>query len=538
MVIAMRRSEETEPGVITLRFGHWQLEASVREAIDEMAADYRKIHPNVRIIQDAIPEMTYGQWLTTQLMGGTAPDMIEVGMVQYHLLVQYLNRYFLPLSRYVGAPNPYNEGTPLEGVPLRNTFKDGMRSSYYEEVQAYMIIPLSQFGIRIFYNKDLLKRLTGREDPPTEYRDFLAVCEEIKRHKDPTGQPYTPIASSKYHLPMWEYPLLDPLTYPLLREADFNRDGFVGNDELFVAIKTGRIHFRHPAIEARFRMLDELSDHFQPGYTGLGRDEAVFLFAQQKAVFMTTGTWDAWSLQEQAQGSFSVGVMDYPRPVPEDPVYGDLVEGPNYERMYGGFPIGITRTCKHPDVALDFLLFLAGKEQNEKLNGIIGWIPSVKHTELDEFLKAFQPHLQGVYGCFNPNLGGETWIRWLQLYSLYQVKKISFDELVARFEPFYIERGMTDFLEQQKDWRRGMHNNEQVLAGLRASALHSDGDEAQSYWVRYKTLLGSRQLWAEIGHARQMKMVMGELELPERGPYEYKEATLQRIRKHILGEAG
>lgn len=533
-VIVSRRSQETSSDQILIRLGHWQLETSVRDALNDMIREYQKLYPQVRIVQDAIPEMTYGQWLTTQLMGGTAPDIIEVGIgVPYPLLVQYLNRYFIPLTRAASLPNPYNAGTELENTPLRATFKDGMRSSWIDEVQAYMTIPLSQFGTRIFYNRDLLKELTGRESPPKEYRDFLSVCEEIQTHQNPLGQPYIPIACSRFHLQMWEWPMMDPLTYPLLRESDFNRDGYVGNDEMFVAVRTGRYSLLHPAIRARFKMLQELSQYFQTGYTGLTRDEAVFLFAQERAVFMTTGTWDARSLQEQAKGVFEVGIMDYPLPTREDPEYGPYVLGPNYERILGGFPFGITKTCKHPDMALDFLLYLAGRPQNERLNQTIGWIPSVKNTRMDPLVEAFQPHLQGVYGCFNPNLGGETWIKWLQLYSLFQVGQISFEDLMGQFEPFYKDKGLKDFEEQQKDWRRAIHSNEQILAGMRASALMKGGQDAESIGVRYRSFLCSRQLWTEIGHARQMKMVTGELPLRPNGPYEYSDHAIQRVKARL-----
>ena len=60
-VIATYRAQQTPPGSVVIRLGHWQLEASVREGIDEMAREYRKTHPNVIVIQDAIPEGTYGQ---------------------------------------------------------------------------------------------------------------------------------------------------------------------------------------------------------------------------------------------------------------------------------------------------------------------------------------------------------------------------------------------------------------------------------------------------------------------------------------------
>ena len=531
--ILMYRNRETPPGATVLRIGHWQLEASVRDAINVMAAEYRKTHPNVYVVQDAIPESVYGQWASTQLMGGTAPDMVQVGsMLPANIWISYFNRYFISLSRDVNRPNPYNKGTELEDTSLRQTYKDGMRTSYVDEMQEYMSVPLSQFGVRIFYNKDLLKKLTGRDESPHEYREFLAVCKEIASHKDEKGNNYIPIAGSQYHFGMWEPMLCDPLTFGAVRKADFNRDAFVGNDELYVAIKTGLLDFQFPPFKAKFKMLREISDFFQTGYTGLSRDDAVFLFAQQKAVFMTTGTWDARSLQKQAEGQFEVGVMDFPLPAKTDPYYGPLVEGPNYERPGGGFQFGIIRTSQHPDIALDFLLFMASQKQNEELNRIIGWIPSILGTKIDPLLQAFAPHLEGVYGAFPIWLGGETGVKWLQLYSLYQINRISYDDMFKEFEPFYKEQGLKDFLEQQRDWRRGMHQNERLLAGIRAKALSSTGSDAGSAWVKYRALTKDRQVWSELTHSRQMKLI--EKGPDSRiGPYEYSPEVLEKIKKRL-----
>ena len=126
--------------------------------------------------------------------------------------------------------------------------------------------------------------------------------------------------------------MLDFLTYPAIRKADFNRDGSLGGDESYVADRAGLVDLNFPPYQARFRMLRELTDQFQTGFSGLTRDEAVFLFVQQTAVFMATGTWDARSLQEQSDGQFTVGVMDFPLPDADDPVYGKFVEGPLFEQ--------------------------------------------------------------------------------------------------------------------------------------------------------------------------------------------------------------
>ncbi|OQA29556.1 MAG: Bacterial extracellular solute-binding protein [Verrucomicrobia bacterium ADurb.Bin345] len=535
--ILVYRNRTAPPGATVLRIGHWQLEASVRDAINEMARRYREIHPNVYVVQDAIPEGVYGQWVSTQLLGGTAPDIVQVGaMLPWNIWLSYYNRYFIPISREVNRANPYNRGTELEHTPFRQTYKDGMRTAYVDEMQEYVSIPLSQFGIRIFYNKDLLKRLTGLDAAPEDYREFLRACERIASQKDERGNHYIPIAGSQYHFGMWDSMMFDPLTYGAVRKADFNRDGFVGNDELYTAIKTGRLGMKFPPFEAKFRMLREVTDHFQPGYTGLTRDEAVFLFAQQKAVFMTTGTWDARSLQKQAEGRFEVGVMDFPVPAADDDYYGPIIEGRNYERPGGGFAFGITRTSRNPELALDFLLFMASQAQNEELNRIIGWIPCILGTEMDPMLEAFEPHLEGIYSAMNLWLGGETATKWMQLYSAYQVDQVSYDGLVEQFEPFYKEQGYKDFMEQQRDWRRGMHQNERFLAGIRARALASEGEEAESAWVKYRALTTSRQIWAELTHNRQVQLIEKGPDLEAVGPYEYSPAVLKKIRERIKKE--
>ncbi|MEK7475285.1 MAG: extracellular solute-binding protein [Candidatus Coatesbacteria bacterium] len=535
-VIVLHRTAEAPEGTIVIRVGHWQLETSVREAFDTLARDYQKLHPNVRIVQDAIPETTYGQWVTTNLMGGTAPDLMEIGIgVTEPLWISYQRRYFHPLTQYTARPNPYNRGTPLENTPLRQTFADGMRSAYIEALQEYMKINLSQFGVRIFYNKGLLKKLTGLDEAPRDYHGFLAACEEIKKHTNAEGKHFVPIACSGYHFWMWEMMMADQVTYPALARADFNRDGYVGNDENWVAFKSGRLSFDFPAYRARFRMIRQISDEFQVGYTGLTRDDAVLLFAQQKAVFMPTGTWDSRSLQEQAKGSFEVGLMEFPRPTDQDPEYGEFIKGPLYEVPWVGFPFGIVRTSKHPDVALDFLLFLASQPNNEKFNRIIGWIPSVVGCTMDPLLEAFKPKLEGVYGAMNFGLGGETWVRWSQDYSLFQVNQIDYDELAKRFGPFYIEKGLKDFMEVNRDWRRTIRTDEEFLAGIRAKALLATGDEAASLWIKYRSLTAMRQVLPEVTHARLMALVTKGPDPKAVGPYEHSPEVLDRVRARLKG---
>ncbi len=538
-IISSRHEDTPAAGEIVLRIGHLQLEAGVREGLDMMARKYHELHPNVTIIQDAVPEGTYGQWMVTQLMGGTAPDMMEGGYgVPYNVMLGYYSRYFLPLTAIVNQPNPYNKGTMLENVPWRLTFKDNMRSCYIDELQEYMMIPLAQFGVRIFYNKDLLKKLTGLKEVPKNYREFLEVCRQIKRQVDDRGKPYTPIAGSAYHVGMWEQFMADPLTYGALRRVDFNRDGTVGNDELFVGFKTGRLDFNFPPFDAKFRMLRELTDQFQTGFTGLGRDEAVFLFAQQRAVFISSGTWDAGSLYEQARGVFEVGIMDFPVPAPDDPEFGAISEGPVYERPVSAFPFVITRSCKHPDVAIDFLRFLGGKNGNQELNRIIGWIPAVKGTCVPPMLEPFNPHLEGVFGCLPMTLGGETIIKWQQLNSLFQVNQITYPQLSSEFLPFYLKQGVAEWEEMNRGRRRGMIRDEQFVVGIRALAETAAPDEAPARWIKYRQMTVNRLMNRDLNAAWLQKKLDEGGVTNAVGPYEFSPAVIAKVHSRVKSPAG
>jgi ABC-type glycerol-3-phosphate transport system substrate-binding protein len=534
--IISTRVEESPPGTVTIRIAHWQFETGVREAIRQQAAEYQKLHPNVRIAQETIPEPVYPTWMTTNLLGQTAPDIVEVpfGKMPDEIILSFHNRYFLPLTPYVGRPNPYNKGDKdLENLPLRATFKDGMRMSYVKEMQEYMVMPLSLFGTRIFYNRDLLKKLTGLSEPPKEYRAFLATCEKIAAQSDASGQRYAPIANSKEHIWAWDGMMFNPLTYPLLRRIDFNRDAKVGLDEFFVGVKSGRIDFHHPALVARYQMMREVYNQSQPGYTGVALQDAVFLFAQQRAVFLSTGTWDARSLQSQAGKNFEIGICDFPRPTPDDQVYGKLLEGPVYEEPERGFPFAITRTSPHAEQALDFLLFLAAKKQNQELNQTMGWIPVIKGTQMDDFLKPFEPCLEGVYSALEPKLGSEVTNKYQQVYSLYQSNQISYEQFVEQFETFYKSRGLEDYKESRRDWRRALQDDEQRLASLRAAAMFGAPAEAPARWTRYRAVTQSRQVLPEVIHSQQFQLIEKGPEAGAVGPYEYSAEVMKKIRERV-----
>jgi raffinose/stachyose/melibiose transport system substrate-binding protein len=531
--IGMRRREADRADVISIRIAHWQLEVGAREGLAEAVAEYEKLHPNVRIIQEAIPESTYGQWMSTQLMGGTAPDIVQAGMVDAPLMTAFFTRYLLPLSSYVTKPNPYNAGTDLEGVPLFLTFKDGMRRSYIDETQEFMTIPLALISLRMFYNKSLLKKLTGLDEVPKDYRTFLKVCEKIRAQKQPNGQPYVAIAGSRYHFIRWEDSMAKPLTAGALREIDFNRDGRFSKDEMFMGFASGKIDFSNPAYRASFKMVEEITRELPSGWSGLGRDEALFNFAQEKAVFTSAGIYEAGGIQEQARGKFELGVADFPVPAPSDPEYGSIIQGPRYELPDGSMPMAIARTSRHPDVAVDFLLFLTSRHQNEKFNKRLKWIPIVIGAEIDPFLKVFEPNLNGVLPAFDATTGAESFIKWSQLYSLYQIHQLSYDDMADEFTRFFETTGREDFREYMRNRRRAQLQDEHLAVGLREKAKAGKGIQSQVDWIKYRNIVFTRQMEGDKTLIIQGLVFTDPAALQRQTFYKYTDKALENIRKSI-----
>ncbi|HEY3593324.1 MAG TPA: hypothetical protein VGL13_05605, partial [Polyangiaceae bacterium] len=69
-VVARNERAAHHPGKTVLRFLHWQLEAGYRTAIDRAIQDYERLHPDVEIVQMAVSDIVYDQFLNTNLVSG------------------------------------------------------------------------------------------------------------------------------------------------------------------------------------------------------------------------------------------------------------------------------------------------------------------------------------------------------------------------------------------------------------------------------------------------------------------------------------
>lgn len=385
-------------GRVTIRFAHWQLEGGLRETLDRLARDYERRHPDVRIEQIAVPERVYAQWRTTQLVGGTVPDLLSLGK---GMTDETLARYFVPLTAHVERPNPYNRGTTLEGLPMRETFVDGMEGglSYNQNLLEYYGVPLSMFTVRIYYNRTLWREILGDTPPPADFDEFIALCDRVRAFATRQGWPLIPMAGSRDNAPILIGRLFTSQTQRLNQRLDVLHELKPPPAQVALAYLRGDWSLDDPAIERALEISRVAGLNFQSGYSQLGRDDASFYFVQGRALMIATGSWDSTSFRQQA--GFEIDAFNIPIPGRDHPRYGAQLFGPASESDAGtGLAFGVSRSSPHFERALDFIQFLSSQPINEEFSRNSGWLPAVIGITPPPQVRPFLPRSDGYVGGF------------------------------------------------------------------------------------------------------------------------------------------
>jgi raffinose/stachyose/melibiose transport system substrate-binding protein len=486
-----RLAERRQQDQVVLRIAHWQMELGYREALQALIDDYQKIHPNVRIEQFTVADKLYGQWLNTHLIAGTAPDLSELGFGKLTTEDLYTVRYYYPLTDEIDAPNPYNAGTELEGVPWRDSLIDAMRGGFRESLQEYVAVPLVVYSMRIFYNREMLRDATGRDQPPATLGEFLDACAAVRRLGAQRGVKISPIVSTNAHAPLREA-YRGPFTASLEPECDVDFSGDLMPPDTYLSFAAGSWSMKTPQLRALFELLARLCREFPPGFTGMDRQQAAFMFVQGRAAFLTSGAWDARSLTEQAKGRFTVGVMDFPLPAPGER-WAEYVSGRTSEQMNGGTPFGVFRGSPHRDVAIDFLRFLTSRLGNEKFCRMADWPPVVRGAEPSQIMKPFMPNPVGFKARLDFDVGIYPKAIFAAELPRFLNGEITYEQFASSYEQALVHPGYggDQFIAQEYDrvWRSARMDERLLAMQSMLAIVETDPAHRQAAESRHRRLL-------------------------------------------------
>ena len=414
-----RTVEELDPNTTVLRFAHFELEDGIREALSDLSREYERLHPSVRVIQIAIPERFYPQWIKTQLIGETAPDIVEL-QVPY-IRDEVKGRFISPLTEDLEAPNPYNAGTGLEGTPWRSTFIDGVSANHV--VSQHMMekygVPMTIMTTRMYYNVSLLRKITGSEDPPQTYSEFIEFDRQVRAHAEKTNDVVYPIAGSK----PTARPFLDGMLASMTQSLGLKLDR-IGNltnpdsGEMGIKYLRGEWDVYDKSVELGLGMVREIASLMQPGFFLKDRDDAIFFFVQQRAVMIAASSQDYKTLLQNIP--FEVRAVRLPDPDSTHPVYGKYYLGPKSEGIGSTrLNLGVVNFSKHRSVALDLLRFLTSRNSHTTFVERSGWLPAV--VELSRFAAAGYGHIRHMLAA-SPGVCGR-FVHRLEVYVKIQRKR-------------------------------------------------------------------------------------------------------------------
>jgi raffinose/stachyose/melibiose transport system substrate-binding protein len=399
VTVLRNESAAKYPGKTVIRILHWQLETGYREAIDKAIREYERQNPSVHIIQMAVAGAVYDQFLNTNLVSGSAPDIAELGKGKFNSDEQYTVRFFLPLGTYIRMPNPYNRGTAMEHVPWQETFIDGMRGGYKWQLQDYYAIAPGLFQRRFFYNKKLYRAATGSDAPPKTFGELIDVGRKVRAWGAANHQYVVPVVNAENRYGSYNKEVLAPYQIPFTSNldelVDTNMDGEISGIETYASYVRGEWSLKNPYLAAFYGMMRDMTALYEPGFLGMDRQTAMFRFTNEQALMFYTGSWDAASVAKQCEGRFDVGVLPFPVPAPHEK-YGPYVRGPATESNSAGLSgFGVYKGSAHPEVAIDFLRLLTSQPHNGPIMEIASWPPIVIGSQTSDAMKPFIPNPTG-----------------------------------------------------------------------------------------------------------------------------------------------
>lgn len=406
---------------VTIRISHWQIEQGPPEGFAAVIRRYEQLNPRVHVEQVAVPSPLYRLWLRSNLGGKMGTDLIEFGYFMGGVN-DIPVRYFEPLTGLMAEPNPYNRGTPLEKVPWRLTFADGLYFAMTQspEIGQIYAATLTQGSMRFFCNRELLEKITGGSAAaPRTMADFRRLCAQTAEYARRTGHVVHPLAGSLSN-GQWLADFTMGGSVSGLNLA-LDREGYLARKprQSMTDYLQGRWSYHRPELRAALSLVRELLMQMKPGFAQLSRDDAVQEFLRGEALFIFTGTYDSTSLRKNAP--FTVDAMRFPQPQRDDPVIGPYIRGPFQDGAIAtGMEIYLNQDSHHKTEAVDFLQFITSIEGGRIFQEHSGWLSSVRDVPIPPELEPNRPTGDGFstgtqYIGVGPN---STMIFWQNLHLL------------------------------------------------------------------------------------------------------------------------
>ena len=311
----------------------------------------------------------------SQLIAGTPNDIFST----HPKTTWYDNKWVVQLDDYLNAKNPYSENeTWYEDFP----YADITQKPYDADGHYYNIALGIHTGAvapdGIVYNADLLKAAgvdVAKEIPPKTMTEFMAI---MKKVKDAGKIPFwlSLAGDTRWEIDWYGRFLLDQLMPDVAaamdKAIDDNDDkwGTLSEMEYTYGVLTGTFKATDPRVGEYFRIMNEWSQYWEPGYAAPPElvAETAAEFLKGNVAMTTVGSWRIATILNYPDRGFEFGTFFMP---PIDKEFSTMATGEPIRRHGGnGLPAGAqlvpayiaSQVAKDPDklaAAIDLLQYVS-----------------------------------------------------------------------------------------------------------------------------------------------------------------------------------
>ncbi len=361
-----------------------QNDTTEKEAWESIAKSYMDSNPNVKInmdIQNFGGVEQHRTWVTTQLIGDTAPDVFMTRRIWDH---EDLGKgQLIDLTPYFAEKSPY-----LNDRSLEETISDTVLAQLISANQKYASVPTYVDVVRVLYNEDLFKK-AGIAQVPQTWNEFMDAQAKLQAAGvTPFAFPNSKPGDFNYS---WTSRILTEElianTYP---ELDVSGNGFIEVNEYVRGVDQGLIDIEKSPYRDMFGFIKDWSQYWPKGYNGLDLNSSNDLFLRGEAAMIMRTSAQSKVLFESSARQFEMSSFPLPYLTADNnpSANGKLME-------IGGVPAGnLAIPANIPEeklaAAVDFLRFTVSPEIQGLMAEKLYRAPVTDNAELPEKLAGFK----------------------------------------------------------------------------------------------------------------------------------------------------
>ncbi|WP_410769685.1 extracellular solute-binding protein [Fontibacillus sp. BL9] len=297
---------------------------------------FAKKYPDVNIEYEIVPKVESVERMALDGEAGKGADVFMTNHDEFGSAID--NATAAPIGNYESQ--------------LKERISESFINVVSRDGQMYGV-PISTESIALFYNKTLLKELTGSEEPATTWEE---ISELAKTYNDPAKNQWTIrfMAGQIYYA----YPVLSSMGWHLYEDGDLNNP-----------------NFESPKLKEGLEYYKGLRSIWNVNSADASYDSIENEFVKGKTPYVVTGPWVFGDFDKAAsENGFEYGVTKLPK----------AAAGEEASSFSGITVAAVSGYTKYPAAARVFLNFMASDEGAAALHQSIGAIPALNEENINK----------------------------------------------------------------------------------------------------------------------------------------------------------